>query len=88
MTMGPSMFLNTGPPASSLWVLLLCMPSVPLQASGLLFLTEFNEHIWSEAERGWREGANREEMSERMEAEDGGESGGRGAPTIHHISLW
>lgn len=31
----------------------------PLAASVLLFLTEFNEHIWSEDKRGWRDGAKR-----------------------------
>lgn len=33
---------------------------MPLAASVLLFLTEFNEHIWSEDERGWRDGAKRQ----------------------------
>ena len=31
----------------------------PRAASVLLFLTEFNEHIWSEDKRGWRDGAKR-----------------------------
>lgn len=31
----------------------------PFAASILLFLTEFNEHIWSEDKRGWKDGAKR-----------------------------
>lgn len=44
--------LNMHPPHAS------CMAG-PSQPSVLLFLTEFNEHIWSEDKRGWRDGAKR-----------------------------
>lgn len=52
----PHMHLNVHPPLPSCTVGPVCMP---FAASVLLFLTEFNEHIWSEDKRGWRDGAKR-----------------------------